>query len=214
MMDCRVSAVILSAGLSTRMGGRFKPLLPLGDTTILGRCIDLFSRSGIEKVFVVTGHRSEDVAPAAKELDAAPVFNPDYGKGMFSSVVTGLKAASADAEAVFLLPVDIPLVQTETIERLQAVYRQHRGKLVRPVYRGRQGHPPLIPTSMVSSIAGWSGPDGLRGALALFETETVRIAVEDPHILFDVDTPEDYERLQKMRAAMGQRMGKLSLSPV
>jgi len=198
MMDCRVSAIILAAGFSTRMGGRFKPLLPLGNTTILGRCIGLFHRGSLENVVVVTGHRAEDVQVAAKEQGARPVFNPDYEKGMFSSVVAGLKAIDADVEAVFLLPVDIPLVQTETIECLLSAYQRHRGKIIRPVYQGRQGHPPIIPLAIGTSIADWSGPDGLRGALAQFENETVGVEVEDPHILFDVDTPTDYERLQRI----------------
>lgn len=190
----RISAIVLAAGLSSRMGD-FKPLLPLDDTTILGHCISLFQDVGIKDVYVVVGHRHTDLIPLVEKRRATPVFNPDYRKDMFSSVVSGLSSLDPDTEASFLLPVDIPLVRPSTIGHLLKAYARNKGKIIRPVYKGRQGHPPIIPSRLSASIIKWSGSEGLRGALAQFKADTIRVEVSDENIAFDVDTPEDYERL-------------------
>ena len=194
-MGDRISAIILAAGLSSRMG-RLKPLLPLGKMTILEHVILLFQDAGVEDVRVVTGHRHADIGPVTEARGATPVFNPDYEKDMFSSVVAGCASLAPDTEAVFILPVDIPLVQPSSVTGLLKAYTRNRGKIIRPVYESRQGHPPIIPACLFGSIANWVGPEGLRGALAQFASDTVRVEVPDENVVFDVDTPEDYEELQ------------------
>jgi len=191
-----VSAVILAAGLSSRMGDGLKPLLPLGDTTILGHCISLFQSVGIEDVLVVVGHQHEDLVPLVVSQHATPVYNPEYRRGMFSSVVAGLSSLDAAATAAFVLPVDIPLVRPQTIEILLGMHQRHRNRIIRPVYRGRRGHPPLIPNCFVESIVRWSGPKGLRGALDQFREETIQADVMDAYICSDIDTPRDYRLLR------------------
>lgn len=71
-----VTAVVLAAGYSSRMG-EFKPLLPLGEVTVLERVVTLFHDAGISDVRVVTGHREADLKPRLERLGARAVANPD-----------------------------------------------------------------------------------------------------------------------------------------
>jgi len=185
-----VWAVILAAGLSSRMRG-FKPLLPLGFGTLLQHVTSLFTDLGVG-VLVVTGHRAEEVEAAADEAGARPVRNPDYAQGMFTSVLAGMRALPQDAEAVFMLPVDIPLVRPLTLELLLRARLEHPGRILHPVFQGRRGHPPLLPASLVPDILSWPGHGGLAGLLETRNDAGVEVPVPDANILFDVDSDEDY----------------------
>jgi len=190
-MTGSVAAVVLAAGLSSRMG-EFKPLLPLGGCTALERSVTLFQRAGIRDVRVVTGHRSEELAPIITRLCGRIVGNPRYRDGMFTSVAAGVGSLESGVEAFFVLPVDLPLVRPSTIERLLHAFRQERADVVYPVFMGERGHPPLIAGRLARDIAGWQGHGGLRGALAQFEKGAVEVEVADELILRDMDTPDDY----------------------
>jgi CTP:molybdopterin cytidylyltransferase MocA len=80
-MSLPISAIILAAGYSSRMGA-FKPLLPFGDTTVMERSIALFRRAGIRDIRVVVGHNSSELLPLLKRLQALPLLNERYQEGM------------------------------------------------------------------------------------------------------------------------------------
>jgi len=191
------AAIILAAGLSSRMG-RFKPLLPLGDGTVLSACVGMFRGNGIEHIRVVTGSRAEAVAQAAGMLDAVAVYNPDCASGMYSSVCTGLKGLPADVDRVFMLPVDIPLVRRETIGRLLAEFQGAKPDILYPRFRGERGHPPLISRSLLSDIFAHDGTGGLRTVLEQHEAGARDLDIVDSGTIHDLDYPEDYEQAQSL----------------
>lgn len=193
-MQDKFSAVILAAGYSSRMV-EFKPMLPLGDMTIIERVITLFKESGIEDIRVVVGYRRNNILPVLERFEVKEIINPNYMEDMFSSVVTGLAGLAPDTEAVFILPVDIPLVGRSTIRYLIDTYQTLPGKIVHPAYKGLRGHPPLIPLTYARNIVEWNGRGGLRAVLEQLESDAIQVEVPDENILFDVDTPEDYEQL-------------------
>lgn len=86
-----ISAVILAAGLSSRMG-KLKPLLPFGKTTVLEHCIRLFQGCGIQDVVVVTGHRHAEIKKVAKKAGAQAVYNKHFERGMYTSIRAGALA--------------------------------------------------------------------------------------------------------------------------
>lgn len=197
-MAGNVVVVVLAAGFSSRMG-EFKPLLTLGDATVLERVVTLFQGAGVGDVRVVTGHRAAELEPLLSRLGVRSVANPDYRDGMFSSVAAGAATIGAEVEAFFVLPVDVPLVRTETVRRLLDAWRQGRGDVVYPCFLGERGHPPLIAGRHAREIAGWQGAGGLRGVLARWEPTAREVEVADQNILCDMDTPEEY-RLMRERS--------------
>lgn len=189
-----VTAVVLAAGYSSRMG-EFKPLLPLGEVTVLERVVTLFHDAGISDVRVVTGHREADLKPRLERLGARAVANPDYRDGMFSSVAAGVATVGAEVEAFFVLPVDVPLIRPETVRRLIDAYLNNRADVVYPRVLGQRGHPPLIAGHHAPEIAKWQGAGGLRAVLARWDAGALDVAVADEYILRDMDTPDDYRLL-------------------
>jgi len=191
----KTSALILAAGYSSRMG-RFKPLLPLGESSVLERVIALFQEAGIGDIKVVTGHRGDETAKVAIKMNAEAIFNPDYDGGMFSSVKAGVQALDSQTRAFFVLPVDIPLVRPETITLLLKTWQKENPTILYPVFKGERGHPPLISTRARNHILSWSGLKGLRGALDKLAAFSLEIETADKYILMDMDHPEDYEKIR------------------
>jgi CTP:molybdopterin cytidylyltransferase MocA len=193
-MTDRATALILSAGFSSRMG-EFKPLLPLGGMTVLERAVSLFRAAGVDDIRVVIGHRRRELEPLLERLGVRVIVNDRYQEGMFSSIVAGAESIADDSPPFFVLPVDIPLVRPATIRHLLEEYEEGRDDVLYPSFQGERGHPPLIAGRHARAIVEWRGTDGLRGALARWESGARSIQVADGHILNDMDTPEAYGEL-------------------
>jgi len=194
MERVNIAAIILAAGYSSRMG-ELKPLLPIGEITVLERVTTLFRDSGIRDVRVVVGHRAPEMLPILERLKARPLINIRFHEGMFSSVVTGVGSLEDDVSAFFLTPVDIPLVRRETLELLMAARRTEPAAVLYPSFLGRRGHPPLIDACLRKQIMGWKGDGGLKSCLARYEAVSREVETGDEYILHDMDTPPEYEKL-------------------
>ncbi len=193
-----ISALIVAAGLSRRMGS-FKPLLPLGDTTVIESTVRR-ALNCAESAVVVTGFHGDRVAAALCGFGdrVRCVFNPDFAAtDMLRSVQIGA-AALPDCEAFFLLPGDMPAVSPDTFRALLDAREQGRPLLVFPMLDGCRTHPPLVDAALIPEILAFRGTDGLRGLWRAHEGDSVLVPVSDPGVTLDLDTPEDYERCKKL----------------
>src|SRR5688572_19178404 len=107
MKPGRVSAIVLAAGESRRMG-KLKPLLPYGSVTVIQAVVRSLRASPIDAVIVVLGHRSEEIAAALSEEGVETCLNPRYREGMLTSVQVGIAAASPDTEWLAIALGDQP----------------------------------------------------------------------------------------------------------
>lgn len=199
----RLSALVPAAGLSSRMQG-FKPLLPLGGESVLGRVVGALRAAGVEDVVVVAGHRGGETAAEAARLGVKSVHNPEYRQGMFSSVKAGMSALDPACEAFFVLPVDVPLVRPASLRRL--IGAKGGRDLVYPVFGGTRGHPPLVSGALRAELAAHPGEGGLRAALedaCAAGRSVLEVEVPDANVLFDMDTPKDYQRAQGRLRRLG-----------
>ncbi|MGH4117319.1 nucleotidyltransferase family protein [Clostridium sp.] len=186
-----LSAIILAGGYSKRMK-QFKPLLPLGDSTIIENTINVFRNSGVDDITVVIGYRANDVKVVLDCMDVKWVYNQNYHEGMYSSVVAGVSSLPASINGFFLLPADMPFVKKETIEELLRVYNSTTYDIIYPTYKGHRGHPPLISERLFPAIKNWDGSGGLRALLSKYQEVSTQVEVTDENILTDMDTHEDY----------------------
>jgi molybdenum cofactor cytidylyltransferase len=196
-----VATIVLAAGYSSRTGDAFKPLLKLGGCTLLERAITAHLDAGIPDVRIVVGYRRDEVSEAVKHLGTRIVINPNFDKGMFSSVQAGVASLESEVQAFFIMPVDIPLVEAATIRSILDSYNRNCHGITYPMYKGRKGHPPLIARKYISEIMGSPAPEGLRGILSSHEAEANSVEVDDEAILWDIDMLEDYQRLLQHRDA-------------
>ncbi|MFW5855113.1 MAG: DVU_1551 family NTP transferase [Thermodesulfobacteriota bacterium] len=190
----RITALILAAGFSSRMG-RFKPLLPMGESTVLERVVEIYRWVGIEEIGCVVGHRRDELIPLLRNLGVRPIRNAGYEEGMFSSVVAGIDSLPVETECFFIHPVDIPLVRPSTLARLLEIREEHPQAILFPIFKKERGHPPLIPNWCIHQIRNWKGGGGLRGFLIRNEASSVNVPVADRFIHKDMDSPEDYQLL-------------------
>lgn len=190
----RSAGLILAAGYSSRMG-TLKPLLRFGGLTALEQIVDRLRRGGVTEIWVVVGHAAAQIKAALPGLPVQWVQNAYYERGMLSSVLAGVAALREETDAVLLWPVDVPLVSPDTVATLRAAWRKRPAPVVYPVFQQRRGHPPLLDIASVPADTPWNCPGGLRAILQRYHALAREVAVDDPAILLDCDTPADYERL-------------------
>ncbi|HWP43346.1 MAG TPA: nucleotidyltransferase family protein [Blastocatellia bacterium] len=192
-----VSAVLLAAGESKRMG-EFKQLLPIAGKTFVARSVDNLLASRASEVVVVTGYREEDVRRALGHRPVRFAHNPYYRLGMSESIKRGVEAVAETARAVLIALVDQPLVEPEIIDRLIEAYETHEALIVVPTSEGRNGHPVILDLSLKREILEIAPDRGLRQVVQAHKSETLHVEVASRAILLDFDYPEDYERLKEL----------------
>lgn len=192
-MNKTFGAVILAAGLSSRMGD-FKPLMKLEGETIVERLIRVSKKAGIQEIVVVTGHNREMMLPVIEEAGAVEVFNRDFEKGMFTSMQAGTTSLPKDLDGFFMMPVDCPLVTEDILRQLMNSFDPDRFSVA--VYRGKKGHPLLIPDKFRQEIIDHDGRNGLKGITDRDFGLMQRIETGFEGIVMDMDTPEAYEEIK------------------
>jgi probable phosphoglycerate mutase len=190
-----ISAVILAAGRSGRMGVS-KPLLALRGKTVLEVVLDTFREAGVADIVAVVGHARDRLVPLLGRTATRWVENPNPGRGMFSSVKIGCAAVQNGSEAVFIHPADVPLIRPATLQGLAACLRSSGKQMVVPTHAGQRGHPPLLAAALIPELLAYGGKRGLRGFLAAHESDLEVMPCDDPGVVLDMDTPQDYERLR------------------
>ena len=186
-----ITALILAAGQSKRMG-QPKMLLPWGRTTVLGQVIEVFKAAGIEDILVVTGGAREQVE-ALVGASARTVFNPGFEEGeMLSSIQVGLAEVKPGTEAILVGLGDQPQVQERSVRLVVEEYTQSKASLIVPSFQMRRGHPWLVTRAYWDEILNMGPDETLRNLLNRHAAEIRYVETNDPGILKDLDTPEDY----------------------
>jgi molybdenum cofactor cytidylyltransferase len=187
----KLSAVVLAAGFSRRMG-REKVLLPFGGSSILGRILANLAAAGAAERIVVLRPDLDEAARIAQRAGARVVINEHPEQEMLLSIRMGIADLSADAEAFYVWPADHPAVAIETLRRLARAGGPARVAL--PVHDQRRGHPVLIGAGLVPHIAAIPPNEGLRHLWRTRPEVLVEVPVDDSGVLVDLNTPEDYEK--------------------
>ena len=188
-MPPQVSAVVLAAGSSRRMG-RSKQLLPLGNRPVIGRCLDSVIAAGVRDIAVVLGLDSGDIAAAISGMPVRTVVNKDPRSEMAGSVRLGLQGIEPASTGVLICPVDHPLVSSDTIMAIVHAHLASPNNIIIPLHHGRRGHPTLFPRAVIDDI---TRVKTLRDVITSHAGTVRTIDVDDDGVVLDLDTPEDYE---------------------
>jgi molybdenum cofactor cytidylyltransferase len=193
-----ISAVVLAAGLSRRMG-KPKLLLKLGGWPVIRQVVTLVQAAGVDDVVVVVGHEKESIREALSGLPVRFAENPTPEAGLAGSIRAGLGALAPATEAVLIALGDQPSLPPDVIPRLVQTYRETSRPVVAPLYQGAQGNPVLFAASVFAELAALSGD---RGARSVVEKDPGRVATVpfDLPMPPDLDTPEEYEALKSALA--------------
>jgi molybdenum cofactor cytidylyltransferase len=186
-----ISSIILAAGESKRMGVA-KLLLPLGKSTVIEEVLQAVLASSVDRTIVVLGADREPLEAILGKYPVRTVFNADYRTGMLSSIRAGMSGLSPETRAALIVLGDQPGISPKTINRIIESYNNTGKGLVLPVYRNSGGHPLLVDLKYRPDIEKLDPAVGLRELLALFPRDVLRVDVDDPGVLSDLDTSEDY----------------------
>lgn len=189
--DAKITAIILAAGRSTRMGPSNKLLAELNGKPMLAHILNTLNETRVKDLVVVTGHEHRMVEEIAADFNAALVHNPDYRDGMSTSLKRGISAVPKDSDAAIICLGDMPFVSVDVIDGLIAAYNPTEGRdLCVPTVDGRRGNPVLIGRRYFAEIHEISGDKGARDLIRAYETSVCEVAIDDPTIFHDIDTPD------------------------
>jgi molybdenum cofactor cytidylyltransferase len=186
-----VSAILLAAGESTRMG-RQKALLPWEGATLLEyQLAQLSAMEQIGEIIVVTGHEPEHIREVASlSPRTITVHNQDYRAGKVGSILAGLRSVAAAADAVMVIAVDQP----RAAEMLNRVIESHASSgrpITVPRYRGRRGHPPIFARELLPELFLMTeDTQGVRAILRRHAGEICEVDC-DASVLVDLNRPDD-----------------------
>jgi molybdenum cofactor cytidylyltransferase len=187
-----MEAIVLAAGYSSRAKA-FKMLMPLGQMTVLEQTISKFE--GVcNRVIIVAGFHADLIKEEIEKINNKNiypfqlkfVYNENFNQGMFTSIQKGCN--EVNAPAFFITPGDCPLVKKETIQLLA----EHKGEVVIPSFHYKGGHPIKLSNVVKQKILETDPESNLRVVLNGFKKEYMN--VDDPGVIMDVDTQEDYQQ--------------------
>lgn len=188
----RSVAVVPAAGSAERFGGK-KLLTPIDGEPLLDRTIASLLDGGVGRIIVVVG---PDADALTRDVNAFsdprvwPIVNPDPARGMFSSLQAGM--AEAEGDALVVLPADMPFVAGATVATLLNTFASWPA-IVSPRYRGKRGHPVILPPGLRDEIRSAAPTTNLHEILKRHPDARVDVDVDDRGVVRDVDRPADLD---------------------
>ncbi len=181
-----ISAIILAAGKSVRMGQQ-KMLMPWGNTTVLGKVIETLQAAGIEDITLVT---NSTTALQITNYKLPITLNDD--SEMLTSIQLGLQGQKPTAESTLICLGDQPQVEEGSVRSVCNVFRENKSSIVVPSFQMRRGHPWLIARELWNEVLDMRAPESMRDFLNAHKDDIFYVELDTPSILMDLDTPADY----------------------
>ncbi|NBM15283.1 NTP transferase domain-containing protein [Streptomyces sp. GC420] len=191
-----VAGLLLAAGGGRRLGGRPKALLEHRGRPLVENAARVLRAAGCRPVHVVLGASADEAAGRADLSGSTVVRNPEWARGMGSSLRAGLASlAGTGARAVLVLLVDQPGIGVEAVSRVLGAYRSP-SSLASASYGGKRGHPVLFGADHWAGIAASAtGDRGARAYLEAHEDAITLVECSDVAEAYDIDTPDDLSHL-------------------
>jgi molybdenum cofactor cytidylyltransferase len=201
----RIAAIVLAAGQSRRMGEINKLTIPVtgaaGNKPMVAHAVDAALASKARSAIVVIGHEDEKVKTLLAGRDVRFVVNPDYDKGLSTSLRAGVRALPEGTDGALVLLGDMPKVSAAEIDKLIAAFNPVEGRAICvPTHRGKRGNPVLFGSAFFESMANATGDTGAKHLIGEHEDQTVEIEMETDAVLADIDDPAALAALQRPTA--------------
>lgn len=192
MTTSGISAILLAAGFSSRMG-RLKALLPWQGKPLISYQIEQMKIAGINEIIIVLGHQADHLRSIVSTYDVTTVFNKDFAHGKSTSIQKGAACIKDDAEGILVSAVDQP-VSSQTIRTLSNYLKITKAKVAIPVYQEKRGHPILFHRSIKKDLLEVNEKTkGLRNVIRKYDGHITYVPVNDSHILLNLNSPNEYK---------------------
>lgn len=195
-MEEKISAVILAAGISSRMG-RPKQLIELKGKKMLDIVIEKMKGFRFNEIILVLGHLHEEIKRNIDTSGIKLVINENYNEGISSSIRKAVSSLKSDSEAILIHLADKPLVKQETIKRMIEVFKSTNAKIIIPIFNGIHGHPVIFKKELFRELKMLKGDEGARVLINKRIRDCYFMEVDDEGVIIDIDTPEDLRSVLK-----------------
>lgn len=190
-----VSAIVLAAGESKRMGEQNKLLLSYRGKTVIGHVVETILNSNVAEVVVVVGHEQEHIRGALQDYSVSFAENLHYEEGMGTSIRAGIKHAGIHTGYMVCLS-DLPLITAEEYSQLVHAFLTHRendgSAITVPRFEGQRGNPVTLSSIYRPAMLSHHGIMGCRGIVKQHPDHVYFIDMDTNHVVYDIDTPEAY----------------------
>jgi len=194
----RISAILLAAGESKRMGTD-KLSLPWGRKTVLEHCLRVLLSSQVGEVWVVLNRQTWELGQRLRGPRVKLVRNPRSQEGMSTSIRKGIQAMGQKSRAVLIALGDHPLLKANTVNALIRTYVEKKGTIIVPVFRGKRGHPVLFDRRYVKELLKLKKDVGARTLLERHREEVYEVNSKSEGVVVDIDTWEEYRKRARVR---------------
>ena len=184
-------AIVLAAGESKRMGTP-KMLLPYNDVTIIEQVIRNLMDANVDRVVVVVGAGKEEIMKVPRRYDVFHCYNENYKSGMLSSVKCGFYSLPEGCLAALIMPGDQPMTGPGEINRVISSFLENDRGLIMAVHNGKRGHPLIVDMKYLEEVLSLPEEAGLRALAERHPDDVLESDTDDPSVLRDIDTQEDY----------------------
>lgn len=194
-----VSIIILAAGAASRMG-QPKQLLPFKNSTLLEHAISQALNSQVKEVFCVLGANSQNIKKTVSRSQITFIDNPKWKEGLSTSIVKGinyLETLEKQLDAVLIMLCDQPFVNVHYIDLLVDTFASNPDSIIASNYGGKLGVPAIFPKKAFQYLTNLKGDKGAKDVLNNSIFNVISVTPKSEEVLTDVDTPEDYESLNK-----------------
>lgn len=174
--------------------GTPKPALDADGETFVVRAIDALRDGGCRDVLVVIGPDDSTTGSFASQAGARVVINTAQDSEQIDSLRLALRNLNPGGLGAVVLPVDHPLVSSETVRAVLDAWERTRAPVVRALHDGTPGHPTVFAATIFDELLDGDLPDGARTVVAAHERELIDVPVHDRGVTTDIDTPDDYRR--------------------
>jgi len=203
-----IYGIILAAGEGKRMG-KVKLTLPLGNKKLIEWVLQAAKLTPLDKYFLVVRPEDKEIIKIGKKWGAEIVFNPDFRKGMSTSIKKALlKINTQEVEGFFLILGDQPLITSRIINKLIKSFSPGKGEIVVPYFKNKRGNPVLFDICWKDELMAVTGDVGGRVLIKAHPEKIKRVNISDETILFDIDREEDYEKMKNIFDSLHKR-GKI-----
>lgn len=195
-MKCHktVAGVILAAGGSERMGVPKQLLLWNNHPLIVG-VLGAAMSAGLSPLYVILGSHFDAIRPIIQKYPISILINPDWNQGLSTSVSQAIRALPNTIDGVLFLLGDQPLISPALIRAINHTFQSTQKPIVAPMVGNRRGNPVLFSRTLFDDLLTINGDSGGRTLLDRHPVEWVRW--DDPSVLLDIDSHDDYEELIK-----------------
>ena len=188
-----ISAILLAAGQSKRMGGDNKLIKKYNKKYLINHIIGTLIKSKVNKIIVVLGFQKSKVRKIiVKNKKINFVFNKNYKSGMASSIKTGLKRISEKSIGFLIVQADMPLISKKIIDSLCYAIRNSNKEIVVPIYKRKMGNPIGFKRSMTRILNKTSGDSGAKKIILRNKKKLGLIKVNSKSIFKDFNTKRDF----------------------